>query len=178
MKIQKSKSPRTKTIILTVTAILLIGSLSYAALAWQNSYWPFAVTQDESAQKEDSGTTNEDTEQNVDEEPVDSDDTPDTDTPRPNSDQPADDEFISSPISNPPSSNDPYPIENEHYKITQNSRTSYHITLYPIANNPDYSNYSAQLRAYKDEALSYLKERYGNIDSFTFTWSPEDAKNV
>lgn len=85
--------------------------------------------------------------------------------------------YVDTPIEQP-EINDPYPIENEHYKIQQFSQTSYKITLYPIANNPDYSNYDAQLRDYKNEALDYLKKRYGSTAQFTIQWSPKNAEDV
>lgn len=87
-------------------------------------------------------------------------------------------DYVSTPISNPPKNTDPYPIENEHYKIAQNSTTNYTITLYPIVNNPGQSDYHAQLKAYKTETLNYLSGRYGDISHFTFTWNPPDAKDI
>lgn len=91
---------------------------------------------------------------------------------------PADPGYVSSPISNPPTNNDPYPIENEHYKIQQNSATSYTVTLYPIANSPSGSGYDMQLKLYKDEALKYLTSRYGSTSNFTIEWNPRDAERI
>lgn len=73
----------------------------------------------------------------------------------------------------------PFPIENAHYKIQQNSPTSYTVTLNAIINNPNqYNEYRQQLKQYKTEALDYLKSRFGSTDNFTFTWNPDDAKNI
>ncbi len=74
----------------------------------------------------------------------------------------------------------PFPIENAHYKIEQDSPSSYTITLYAIINNPNqYDEYRSQLSQYKKEALDYLKYRFGETSSkFTITWNPEDAQNI
>lgn len=90
---------------------------------------------------------------------------------------------LNNSVAVPPAPNEaadaPFPIENAHYKIQQNSPTSYTITLNAIINNPSqYNEYRQQLKQYKTEALDYLKSRFGSTDNFTFTWNPEDAKDI
>ena len=85
--------------------------------------------------------------------------------------------YISTPIEQP-SASASFPIENEHYKIVQNSSSSYTVTLYPIVNNPEYSDYSTQLKAYKNEVTSYLTNRIGDISKISITWLPADANNI
>ena len=86
--------------------------------------------------------------------------------------------FNNSPLENPPKNNDPYPIENEHYRIEQNSEKKFTITLFPILNNGDISNYNSQLRIFKNEASKYLSDRYGNISSFELIWNPSNAADI
>ena len=78
----------------------------------------------------------------------------------------------------PPELSSPYPVTNERFQIRQVSTTNFEITLYPVINNPAYSDYNAQLRAYKQEALDYLKSRHGSIEGFGIDWSPADAKDL
>lgn len=85
---------------------------------------------------------------------------------------------VVSPIDSPGTS-DPYPIVNEHYKIDQINATTYTITLYAISNSPSqYDEYTAQLKQFKQEALSYLTTRYGDISKFSLTWSPPSAGSL
>lgn len=72
----------------------------------------------------------------------------------------------------------PYPVVNEHFKIQQINIKHYSITLYPIANNPEFSDYNSQLVTYKQEALDYLKKRHGLIADLQIDWTPQDAKNL
>ena len=81
---------------------------------------------------------------------------------------------ITPPEITQPSNDSPYPIENARYRIDQNSATSFSITLYPIEG----SDYDRQLKEYKQDALSYLKSRYGSIDKFKISWTPESAASL
>jgi len=150
---------KTKIALITIATIVLLGGAAYTYIATTNS----------SQDRTPSSTSNQDKES-----PERENDSPDSKPKTTDSDK----SYVETPISNPPEINDPYPIENEHYKIDQNSSTSYHITLYPIANNPRYSNYDAQLKAYKIEALDYLEKRYQSIDNFKIKWTPSDAEEV
>lgn len=174
MKIQKKSSKKFVKILAVILAVMLIG-----ALIWHFQFSSTGQTDDDSTDQQDNSRDFEDSRESTLDNEVNTspEPTPDETSPR-DTQQPESPGFISSPITNPPATNDPYPIENEHYKIEQQSERSYQITLYPIANNPEYSDYNAQLKAYKTEALDYLTKRYGNIDNFTFTWSPSDAQNI
>jgi len=78
-----------------------------------------------------------------------------------------------------PSVGDPYPIVNAHYKISQLNASTYDITLYAISNSPSqYNEYIAQLKQYKQEALAYLTNRYGDISKFAINWDPPNAKTL
>lgn len=88
-----------------------------------------------------------------------------------------DKDYVSSPAT-PPATDEPFPVENEHYRIEKSGDKSFAVTLYPILNNPEYIDYESQLRDYKNKVLSYLKKRYGSIDDFTFKWTPKEAENV
>lgn len=166
MKIAKTKKQSRLIVLIALCAALI--AASWLTLAYANNSWPFhnSLPQRFLSQKdtaEETGIDKKTDSSDAADGTVGKDDTP---------------TYVDPPLTNPPSSNDPYPIENEHYKIAQNSATDYHITLYPIVNNPKLSDYDAQLRAYKKEALNYLKHRYGNIDNFTITWTPSDAENI
>lgn len=59
---------------------------------------------------------------------------------------------------------DELPVWNEEYKIEyqkdDSGQITYQITLYPIINRPDqYESYLAQLKKFKQDALSWLKTR-------------------
>ena len=86
--------------------------------------------------------------------------------------------YVDTPIAEQPDKNASYPIENEHYKIEQVSSSYYRVSLYPIVNNPEYSSYDSQLKAYKNEVLDYLADRYGTTSNFKLDWSPDEAKNI
>ncbi|MBM3210400.1 hypothetical protein FJZ39_03635 [Candidatus Saccharibacteria bacterium] len=163
MKINTKKSK--KPLIITVaviTALLLGGGATYAYL---NQLGPFSNSSNQETFTEESNPQED--------APV----TPERDrNERGDSNEPT--EYLDTPISNPPANNDPYPIENEHYRIEQSAATSFTVTLYPIANNPDYTDYDAQLRAYKTEASDYLKNRYGSLNNLTITWIPDEAKDL
>lgn len=166
MKI-KNNTPKKHIIVVTsIVLALIIGSVT---LAYTEEFGPFA---DETSSKEYKQTNTSNDHQNKNTDQVTKEDN-EPGTPPVN-----DTDYISTPITIPPTTEDPYPIENEHYKISQNSDTSFHITLYPIANNPEYSDYNTQLRIYKQEALDYLQKRYGNITNFEITWNPPEAENV
>lgn len=87
------------------------------------------------------------------------------------------DSYVSGPITQP-SINEPFPIENEHYKIVQNSETKYTATLYPIVNNPDYIDYPSQLKAYKKEVMDYLSKRFADVSKLSINWIPDEATNL
>jgi len=78
-----------------------------------------------------------------------------------------------------PDNNANYPILNAHYKISQQNASTYDITLYAISNSPSqYDEYINQLKQYKQEALAYLTNRYGDISHFTINWDPPNAKTL
>lgn len=78
-----------------------------------------------------------------------------------------------------PSTNETYPVNTEHYKISQIDSTTYSIALYAINNTPaQYDEYMSQLKQYKKEALSYLSTRYGSVSGFKFIWSPPNAEGL
>lgn len=166
MKINKKvSSKKSHPIVFAVLAALLILGI-YTASAYAFTLWPFNTndTTNTGADNETDGTK-------PDTEGV----TNDGDT-NPEDDDSSD--FIDPPLQNPPTSADPYPIENEKYKIAQTNEKSFMVTLYPIANNPEYSDYNAQLKAYKADVLAYLKNRYGSTTELSITWSPSDAQNL
>lgn len=167
MEIQKKKRSRKKLIVICVVVLLLVGAGS--------AYAYFATD----LLKSDPVDQTQDTNQRPDETVAEEDDD-DTDDSRQNDDQPVNDDvdYVRPDITNPPTNTSPYPIENERYRIEQRSERSYAVELYPIINNPEYSDYDAQLRDYKNEVLRYLQSRYGNIDNFNITWIPEDAANL
>lgn len=155
---KKTKSPINKVLIGGII-VLLLAVGAYTAAARINNFWPF--TAKESTQSEDPNTNNED-----------------PSTPNKTPDDPSDPDYIKPDISNPPSDTTPYPIETERYRIDKLSEKSFSVELYPIINNPRYSNYNEQLRDYKNEVLNYLKKRYGDTSSLKIDWIPEDAKNI
>lgn len=85
--------------------------------------------------------------------------------------------YIAPPI-NQPSTSARYPIENERYRIEQMDTQSFNVTLYPIVNNPAIDNYEQQLKEYKQDVVTYLTDRYGDISSFDITWTPSNAENI
>lgn len=169
MRIQNKQSNKKYIIIGSIVVIVLV--LSYAAGAYAYNLWPFASTQTETSTEKSKDSKSSSSEDNTSDSQSESEENKSTEPQQ-------DPSYVDSPVSNQPTNNDPYPISNEHYQIKQNSSTSYSITLYPIVNNPEYSNYNAQLKAYKTEAQDYLKNRYGNIDSFNIEWSPADAATL
>lgn len=172
MQIQKKKQTGKKPLIITalVAAIFILG---YTGIAYATGFWPFNTT----TQSDSHNRSDDDTDKNnrvgkdseaPEEEPAspanEDDSSTDASTPYPDS-----------PLLNEPDVGAPFPITNEHYQIKQDGEKVFSITLYPIANNPEYTDYSAQLKAYKQEALDYLQSRYGTTADLTITWSPEDA---
>lgn len=169
MKIKKSHTQN--KLILCSAIVVVIAVAGYVASAITYDLWPFEKlthsTMSEDQSKSDNTARSK---KNGDK----TDTTGQTKTNNP----PTDKGYVDTPISNPPKVTDPYPIENEHYKISQDSATNYQITLYPIANNPEHSDYIAQLRLYKSEALNYLKSRYGKVDNLTIEWTPSEASDL
>jgi len=169
MRIERQSNKKKITLITLAILILITLSLFLWLYFNQSNNTPSSIedpkknnsTSKTDIDKKDDGQTGTDTKNN--------------DTPATTEEDP---DYISSPISNPPTDASPYPIQNEHYKIDQLSQTNYRITLYPIANNPDYSDYNAQLKAYKQESLDYLTKRYGDINNFNFEWNPDNAKDI
>lgn len=174
MRIKKNKTHARKKVLLGSLLAVTIASASYLGYAYTADSWPFNQASQETAQDQEDTSTPNDKNPAQPQNPTDNSGEPGTG----NQPKPDDGKYVDVPITNPPEVNDPYPIENQHYKITQKNDTTYHVTLYPIANNPEYSNYNAQLKAYKNEALSYLKKRYGTIDNLTITWTPTDAEDT
>ena len=173
---KKSQTKRLGLILLAVILVLCIGT----AFAYFSKLGPFSENKNASKNKVNSShSDNKQSSEKKSPSPSTSNDSPTT-TPSNTSTSPSqsDPGYVNPPISSPPTDTSPYPIENEHYRIAQKSPTNYDVTLYPIANNPDYSDYNAQLKAYKNEVLDYLKKRYGDISKFSFTWSPDSAKNI
>jgi len=174
MKIEKSKTKKSLYIAISIIAACVV---VYLFCAYTFSLWPLqdnkptSTSQQVKKEQNDEEVKDEVGDGNVDS----SQDRPIEESPT-STDQ--DQDYLDSPVSNKPTNSDPYPITNEHYRIKQNSSTDYSITLYPIVNNPDYSDYNAQLKDYKQEALSYLRARYGSVDNFTINWSPGDAQNL
>lgn len=175
MRISKTKNNKQYFIIIFVTSIVLVGAYTGAAALYH--LWPFSspgtstnrsseLTDESSSSSKSSDAPSSNSSSNTSKDGS----TQNNTQSNPN--------YVDTPITNQPTNNDPYPITNEHYRIEQKSQTNYLITLYPIVNNPEYSDYNAQLRAYKTEALDYLKGRYGNIDSYNFEWSPSNAANL
>ena len=173
MKIQKSQRKSNKKFLFTVLVILVLLLVAGLAYAYTIDAFPFKKNTDNTLTND--GINDQPQPLTEDEKATAK---PEQDTMLPKPDKNIGDSYIDTPVGNKPSVDASYPVTNSHYKIVQIRKNSYEITLYPIANNPNYSNYDTQLSAYKKEALDYLKKRYGNISNFNFTWSPEGAKNA
>ena len=179
MKIQStSRASRSKKYIL-ISAIILLLIIASVVFGFYSKLGPFSDKHSNdsvnSSQEENKRQSDENSNHSSSANSSSNTTAPSTTPLAPSSSDPG---YVNPPISNPPTDTTPYPIENEHYRIDQKSPTNYDVTLYPIANNPDYSDYNAQLKAYKNEVLDYLKKRYGDISKFSFTWSPDSAKNI
>lgn len=176
MRISQSKSNKKPIIIASVVILLIL--LFISAFYWYVS----SKTQANNPHKTQSSTTQEtdNSDKNTTKTNNDTTDTTENSkTDDPSSMNSDNDNFVDTPISNPPTDNSPYPIKNEHYKIEQLSQNHYSITLYPIVNHPDQqTEYDAALKQYKQEVLTYLKNRYGDTSTFTFDWNPDHAKDV
>ena len=168
MRISQKNNTLKKTIIIAL-ALILISIVVYAVYASNSHAWPFGKSVQETTEKENEGTTVEGEGSNT------NTDKPSTPTPKPTPETPP---YVNTPITTPPAVGDSYPIENEHYKIDQNSAKSFNVTLYPIVNNPEYSDYDAQLKAYKNEVIKYLTSRYGSTKDLTIQWSPRNAADL
>lgn len=165
---QKKKN-NNKIIIIALTFAVIVAA--YAVTAYVVGIFPFTA--------KEVRITNEQKTDGASEESTDESEAPDDEQIIPDdTTTPNDTPSGSTPITNPPTESDPFPIENEHYRIDQKSQTQYDITLYPIANNPAESDYTAQLKAYKSEALQYLKSRFGSTENMTFNWSPQNAADI
>lgn len=169
MRIQTSTASK-KPIIISLIIVLVLASGTYTALAYSQGLWPFTSTVNQDGSNQQEEVRDENTPSKPDTESPTGSETPqnpDTDT-----------NYVNPPLTESPATNAPYPIENEKYKITQDSEKSFTVTLYPIVNNPEYSDYTAQLKAYKNEVLTYLKNRYGSTSNLVITWNPSDAQNL
>lgn len=179
MKI-KEKSNK-KQLVVAVSAVSICIA-AYLMTAYAYSLWPL-----QSSQTTNSGTTvdkkdkknsqgdnrsNNEEENNTreEEQPVESD--PETNTPE------TEPTYVSPPLLNPPGVSESYPIQNERYSISKEGSDTFQVTLYPIVNNPEYSDYNAQLKAYKTEVLEYLEKRHGDTNKLLINWSPSDAQNL
>lgn len=184
MKIKKSNK---KKIIISTVVIIVTLAVGYLTFAYMSSLWPFQKERSEkstpytnktaapnSNKKPATGSRKEVAEgSNTD------NDTIDNSVDNSQAHQP--DEkgaYINPPLLDPPSTADPYPIENERYSITQSSPNNFQVTLYPVVNNPEYSSYREQLKAYKNEVINYLSKRHGDINKLTIEWRPSDAQNI
>jgi len=165
MKINKQTKSKSKFLIICLLAALCV-VVGYGFYASSSGLWPFETKSVTNPPATSSDQNSKDT-------------TKDSGSSNSGSvDNNKNDDTNNIPITNPPKVTDSYPIQNDHYKIAQDGPKDYRITLYPIINNPDISDYDAQLKAYKQEALDYLKKRYGNINDFRIKWTPSDAANA
>lgn len=190
MKIKRSN--KNKKIIFASLAITALLVTSYTTFAYINHLWPFLQKNEITTESERSAHSNEEAKKDPDilnEKQAEQKDQIDNEKTPPATEQPADNtpgdnpssnnsSYINPPLLNPPSQNDPYPIENERYRIAQNSPTNFDVTLYPVVNSAEYSNYKAQLKAYKDEVLDYLRKRHGDTNKLSIQWRPSDAQNL
>ena len=166
MKLQnKRASSKKKIIIITIPLLIIIVACAY--------FYYNNASNGTNVNTENSFNTREPEQDNS------SDDTPNTSgndgnnpTVQPDEREPY--TVITPPAIERPSDNASYPIENAEYKIVQDGNTTFTITLYPIE-GPDYN---AQIKNYKQDALSYLKNRYGSTDNLTIDWNPASAANL
>lgn len=166
MRINKQvSSKKSHPLLFAVLTVLLVLGV-YTVSAYAFTFWPFNA----------SNTTNTETVDKSDDTKTDTDGTTDDDGTTGGDDGSSN--FIDPPLQNPPTAADPYPIENEKYKIAQTNEKSFTVTLYPVVNNPEYSDYNAQLKTYKTDVLAYLKNRYGSTADLSITWNPSDAQNL
>lgn len=171
MRTNKKKTSKPKIIVIILVAMLTLGG-GYSVYAYAAHLWPFQSGTETTSTPEDST-------QNTDNSPpADNEETPTTDNGDEKPDTQNQGNYISPDITSPPSDNTPYPIENERYRIDRLSGTHFSVELYPIVNNPTTSDYKSQLKDYKNQVLTYLKKRHGNIDNIKIDWLPEDAQNI
>ena len=167
MKINTKKSRKKPIIIALLVLFLLVAGAT--TFAYTQKLGPFdsnrLVTERNNPQEDAPVTPDTSSNEN---------DTETDDTDNQNKEK----EYVSTPIFEQPKTTDPYPIENEHYKIEESSTSNLTVTLYPIANNPEYTDYNSQLKAYKNEALDYLKFRYGSTNKLTIKWIPDEASKL
>lgn len=151
-----------------IGALIIVLIVAYGTLAYAVSLWPFTNT----------GTrvpsTTSDSQKESDDKPTNSsdDNSPVKDT------APTNQSVAPTPVT-PPTSNEPFPIENAHYKISQDGERSFRVTLFAILNHPSqYNEYRAQLKQYKQEAFDYLTGRFGSSPTLNITWEPADAQSL
>lgn len=173
MKIQSTKNSHKKLLIPLFLIVFLL--LACVGVTYTLSLLPFG-NRNTSEQKKDSSTnTNK-------ESSSDSDGLPDSTTKNTPSSSSSDNTTQNNKDNTTPSSeirtDAAYPVTNEHFRIEQVSNRNFTITLYPVINNPEYADYNAQLKAYKQEALDYLTKRYGSVSDIGIEWNPEDAKDI
>lgn len=76
------------------------------------------------------------------------------------------------------------PVQTPRYKITYfysppTEQYYYQITLFAIINRPsEYSSYVAQLRAYKQEALTYFRSKGADPDKLHIQYEPPLAAKL
>lgn len=177
-----NKHTQKKSIYITLLTVTLCIGL-YTAFAYSQSSWPFESTNSPDSRREDTpdkikerGSKDEElTESTEKVKPIEKSTSNETSFDAPPSDEKT---YVNPPLIDQPAVSDPYPIENERYKISQHNQTNFEVTLYPIVNNPEYSNYKAQLKAYKNEVLDYLRKRHGDTNNLTIIWSPSDAQDL
>jgi hypothetical protein len=80
--------------------------------------------------------------------------------------------------------NDSLPIQTSDYRIDYDYNPtskafSYQITLYAILNRPSqYDSYIAQLKQFKQEALSYISQHGGNPSNLSIVYIPDTATSL
>lgn len=71
------------------------------------------------------------------------------------------------------------PVTTNHYKIVQLNESFFEVELYAILNKPEqYSEYRAQLKDFKQEALNYLVENDYDIQSSRISYIPAEAADL
>jgi len=70
-------------------------------------------------------------------------------------------------------------IDNSEFKIRENPDGGYTITLYAIVNNPsEYNDYTAELKQYKQDALTYMKQQNIETTKVAITYDPPEATQL
>jgi type II secretory pathway component PulL len=76
------------------------------------------------------------------------------------------------------------PQQTDHYKISYSFNQTkkeydYQVTLFAIINRPsEYDSYIAQLKQYKEEALSYIRSKGADPSKLNIEYLPPAAKNL